>query len=69
VTPNYERLALRAGSSGTAGDGQLVISVVGIAFEGDPLRYKVTFAVGGPGAQTTTYAKQDVGATVRWKRF
>jgi hypothetical protein len=30
ATPNYERLALRAGSSGTAGDGQLVISVVGI---------------------------------------
>ena len=64
-----ETVAVREGKSGAGGRGEVVISVIGIAYEGNPLRHKVTFAVGGPGAPTTTYTKQDVGATVRVKQF
>jgi hypothetical protein len=64
-----ERLTLRAGNSEAAAGGQMVISLIGIAFEGDPLRHKATFSLGAPSAQTITYPKQDIGATVRWKKF
>ena len=63
------QIALSAGQSESAESGEVVISVIGIGFEGDPLRNRVTFAVGGQGAPTTTYAKQDVGAVVKWGKF
>ncbi len=60
-----EILSLREGTSGTTADGNVILSVIGVSFEGDPLRHKVTFAVGRPGGKTVTYSKQDVGVSLR----
>jgi len=67
--PASEKLAISEGNSATSHGGELIVSVVGIAFEGNPLRHRVTFAVGGPGSQTVTYPKQDIGAVVKWKKL
>ena len=64
-----ERLSLRAGDSTDAFGGDVIVSLIGIKFEGDPLRHKATFSIGSQGSPTTTYQKQDIGAVVKWKNF
>jgi hypothetical protein len=64
-----EKVTLKAGQTQDAFDGQVFISLIGTSFEGDPLRYKVTATVGGPGAKPVSIAKQDIGFTIRFKQF
>jgi hypothetical protein len=60
-----ERVTLRSGQSGLLFGGALTISLVGVPFEGDPLRHKVIASIGSPGKENKTVEKADVGyATV-----
>lgn len=59
------RVVLQTQSSVSLFGGQVVVSLVGISFEGDPLRHKVIATIGAPGKVNRTLDKVDVGfATV-----
>jgi hypothetical protein len=50
-------------------NNSVFISVVGIRFEGNPLRNRVSFRVALAGSQPTLYVKKDVGEVVKQGRF
>jgi hypothetical protein len=66
---NSEKVTLERDQSATLFDGQVVISLVGISYEGDPLRHKATATIGGPGTNNVQIEKQDVGYVARFKDF
>lgn len=64
---NIEDKTIGAGSTQTFFGGSVSISVLGISFEGDPLRNKVTAVVGSPGLPNQKVDRQDVGYVMRFK--
>lgn len=58
---------IEAGSTQTFFGEDLSISVVGMSFEGNPLRDKVTAILGSPGLPNQNLDRQDVGYVVRYK--
>lgn len=61
---NFERVILRTGETARPFDGKIIVSLVGIKFEGDPLRHKVIATIGVPGKENKTIDKVDVGFAV-----
>jgi len=65
LTEEKERMvALRVGETSRLFSDELTVSLVGISYEGDPLRYKVVAVIGAKDGQTKTIDKVDVGYTV-----
>jgi hypothetical protein len=61
-----ETLHIEAQQSATAFGSELTVSVIGLTFEGDPLRNRVSFTVNDIKRDLSrTYQKQDVGAVVK----
>lgn len=56
-----ERVTIRTGETAQLFGGQIAISVVGIKFDGDPLRHKVIGVIGSPGKQNKPMELVDVG--------
>jgi hypothetical protein len=65
----FETVEIGADTSKWAMNDRVHLSVIGIDFEGSPLRHRVTFSVGGPSTATRTYEKKDVGTVVKFRRF
>src|SRR6185437_1901979 len=65
MEPSAESVAIPAESSKVVMDGALLISVVGISFEGNPLRHTVTFTVSAHGRRPIKVAHQNTGDAVR----
>ena len=63
-SPTVVTTSIRQGASATIFGGDVVISVVGISFEGSPLRYRVSASVGSAGHKNVEVSKQDVGYAV-----
>ena len=61
ASANVERVTLRTGETAQLFGGKIAISVVGIKFEGDPLRHKVIGVIGSPGKQNKPMELVDVG--------
>jgi len=59
-----QEVEVHEGKSADAFGGRILISVIGISYEGDPLRHKVSSRVGLAGNRPTTYEKKDVGEAV-----
>jgi hypothetical protein len=50
-------------------DDQVHLSVIGISYQGDPLRHLVTFSIDGPHLPNHVYSKRAVGTVVRAQMF
>ena len=48
-------------------NGDVIISLIAIAFEGDPLRHKVLASVSSPNGQVVKIDKQDIGTVITYK--
>lgn len=65
IQPPAEQVTIPAEASKEVMDGALLISVVGISFEGNPLHHTVTFTVSAHGGRTIKVAHQNTGDAVR----
>ena len=65
IQPPAEQVTIPAEASKEVMDGALLISVVGISFEGNPLHHTVTFTVSAHGGRTIKDAHQNTGDAVR----
>jgi hypothetical protein len=66
-TPVVEAKTIEPGKSGSFVGGKIVVSVIGISFEGEPLRDRVTARVSeSPGTKSLVLRNKDVGSTVRF---
>ena len=63
------RVSLYQSQSADLFDGQLSISLVGVKFEGDPLRHRVIAIFGSPGKERKTVDTVDVGFSTQYNGF
>ncbi|WP_395026077.1 hypothetical protein [Comamonas odontotermitis] len=61
---NVQRVTLKTGETAQLFGGKIAISLVGIKFEGDPLRHKVIGVIGSLGKQNKPMDSVDVGFAV-----
>ncbi len=66
---DIERIVLNTQSTASLFDGKVFVSLVGISFEGSPLRHKVMAALGSPGKQNMILDKVDVGYVATFEGY
>jgi hypothetical protein len=66
---NSARIVVRTGQSAQAFDGQIAISLAGIAYGGYPLRYRVLAIVGALGKESKSLDQVDVGFSITYNGF
>lgn len=64
-----ERLVLNAQNSAELFDGNLVISLIALSYEGNPLRHKVIASIGAPGKPNIELDRVDVGYSVDYEGY
>lgn len=64
---DYEMIPVATEQTSSGFNGEIFISLAGIAFEGEPLRHKVIATVGSPGFPSLTVDHKDVGFTATFK--
>lgn len=69
VETNSESFSLRAGETARPFNGKIAVSLVGIKFDGDPLRYKIFATIGAPGKENKSLDKADVGYAVVFEGY
>jgi hypothetical protein len=69
VTPSFERSKIDNKSTNSFFDGKIFVSLVGISYEGDPIRHKVVATIGAPGKPSVTLDKVDVGSVTFFEGY
>ena len=65
----HTEVKLSRGDSAELFQGKLILTLVGISFEGDPLRHRVTATVSSPGGQSTHLNKVDPGESIAYEGY
>ena len=66
---NAESVEIRTGETARIFNGKISISLVGITFEGDPLRHRASLTIGAPGKPNKTIEKVDVGFAILYEGY
>jgi hypothetical protein len=66
-TNNVEEKYISAENSYSFFGGDVIISLIALAFEGDPLRHRVLANVSSPNGQVVKIDRQDIGTTLTYK--
>ena len=64
-----EIVQLTAQNSASVFDGKVIISLIGLSFEGSPFRHKVTATIGAPGKENIAVSKADVGSVFKFDGY
>gem|GEM_PF-6267733 len=64
---NTKTVSIKEGNSEPVFGGEVTISVIGISFEGEPLRHKVTAAIGCGNQKIINISKKDIGSVTTCK--
>ena len=66
-TSKVEERSISAENSYSFFGGDVTISLVAIAFEGDPLRHRVLANISSPNGQAAKFDRQDIGTVLTYK--
>lgn len=69
VATGAERVVLQRGQTASLFEDKIIISLIGISFEGDPLRNRAFATVGSPGKKNASLESADVGHAVVFEGY
>jgi hypothetical protein len=64
-----ETIALETNETKSAFNGEVLVSLIGVSYGGDPPTYEVTAIFGGPGSQNLRVEQQAIGSVAHFKYF